>query len=48
MLPSNPDPKKIILIDKEVFKNYRPVSNLHFISMILERVVAVQLQTHLK
>ena len=33
--------------DKEVFKNYRPVSNLNFISKILERVVAAQLQTHL-
>ena len=32
---------------KEAFKNYRPVSNLNFISKILERVVAVQLQTHL-
>ena len=34
-------------LDKEVFKNYRPVSNLNFISKILERVIAVQLQTHL-
>ena len=34
-------------LDKEVFKNYMPVSNLNFISKILERVVAVQLQTHL-
>ena len=34
-------------LDKEVFKNYRPVSNLNFISKILERVVALQLQTHL-
>ena len=34
-------------LDKEVFKNYRPVSNLNFISKILERVVTVQLQTHL-
>ena len=34
-------------LDKEVFKNYRPVSNLNFISKILERVVSVQLQTHL-
>ena len=32
---------------KEIFKTYRPVSNLNFISKILERVVAVQLQTHL-
>ena len=34
-------------LDQEVFKNYRPVSNLNFISKILERVVAAQLQTHL-
>ena len=34
-------------LDEEVFKNYRPVSNLNFISKILERVAAVQLQTHL-
>ena len=34
-------------LDKEVFKNYRPVSNLNFISKILERVVAIQLQTNL-
>ena len=34
-------------LDKEIFKNYRPVSNLNFISKILERVAAVQLQTHL-
>ena len=34
-------------LDKEIFKHYRPVSNLNFISKILERVVAVQLHTHL-
>ena len=34
-------------LDKEIFKNYRPVSNLNFISKILERVVAVQIQTQL-
>ena len=34
-------------LDKEVFKNYRPVSNIDFISKTLVRVVAVQLQTHL-
>ena len=34
-------------LDKEIFKNYRPVSNLNFISKILERVMAVQLQTHI-
>ena len=44
--PCYPYPQKSSL-DKEGFKNYRPVSNLNFISRILERVVAVQLQTHL-
>ena len=34
-------------LDKDVFKNYRAVSNLHFITKIHERVVAVQLQSHL-
>ena len=34
-------------LEKEVFKTYRPVSNLNFISKILERVVAIQLQSHL-
>ena len=34
-------------LDKEVFKNYRPVSNLNFILKILEMVVAIQLLTHL-
>ena len=34
-------------LDKEVFKNYRPVSNLNVISKISERAVAAQLQTHL-
>ena len=38
---------KKLSLDKEVFKSYRPVSNLNFISKIPERVVAVQLQTHL-
>ena len=32
---------------KEVFQNYLPVSNLIFISKILERAVAAQLQIHL-
>ena len=43
LLPSS----KKSSLGKEIFKNYRPVSNLNFISKILERVVAVQLQTHL-
>lgn len=34
-------------LDKEVYKNYRPVSNLPFISKILEKVVANRLDEHL-
>ncbi|KAJ8040922.1 hypothetical protein HOLleu_15372 [Holothuria leucospilota] len=35
-------------LDKEVLKNYRPVSNLPFISKLVEKVVSVHLQRHLK
>jgi hypothetical protein len=34
-------------LDPEILKNYRPVSNLPFISKILERVVCQQLDSHL-
>ena len=34
-------------LDTNILKNYRPVSNLPFISKILERVVLIQCQTHL-
>ena len=34
-------------LDKNILKNYRPVSNLPFISKILERVVLNQCQIHL-
>ena len=34
--------------DKENLKNYRPISNLSFISKVTERVVAAQLQTYLE
>ena len=34
-------------LDKEVFKNYRTISNHNFILKILKRVLAVQLQTNL-
>ena len=34
-------------LDREVLKNYRPVSNLNFVSKILERVVSSQLLSHL-
>ena len=36
-----------IILRQKFFKNYRPVSNLNFLSKIFERVIAVQLQTHL-
>ena len=34
-------------LDKEVLNNYRPVSNLPFLSKILEKVVAKRLESHL-
>ena len=34
-------------LDRNVLKNYRPVSNLHFLSKILENVVLQQLSDHL-
>ena len=30
-----------------IFKNYRPVSNLRYISKLIERVIALQLNEHL-
>ena len=33
--------------NKDELKNYRPVSNLHFISKVIEKAVASQLETHL-
>ena len=43
----NPILKKAKL-DKNDFKNYRPVSNLSFVSKILEKVVATRLSEHLE
>ena len=34
-------------LDVEQFKNYRPVSNLHFVSKIIEKVVLVRLENHI-
>uniref|UniRef100_A0A6Q2XW77 Reverse transcriptase domain-containing protein n=1 Tax=Esox lucius TaxID=8010 RepID=A0A6Q2XW77_ESOLU len=34
-------------LDPEVFANYRPISNLPFLSKVLEKVVSVQLHNHL-
>ena len=33
--------------DKEDLKNYRPVSNLHFVSKLIEKAVSAQLESHL-
>ena len=35
-------------LTKNELKNYRPVSNLGFISKILQKVVANRLQAHIK
>ena len=35
-------------LDKNILKNYRPVSNLSFISKLIEKVVVKQLDDHLK
>ena len=34
-------------VDTDNFKNYRPVSNLLFVSKLIERVVQVRLQDHM-
>ena len=39
---------KKLIHDCEIFKNYRPVSNLSFVSKLIERIVCVQLVDHLK
>jgi protein-disulfide isomerase-like protein with CxxC motif len=38
---------KKLCLDKEEFKNYRPVSNLPFISKILQKVVSTRLEEHI-
>lgn len=35
-------------LDREVLKNYRPVSNLSFVSKVIEKVVASRLLDHMK
>ena len=39
---------KKITLDSEILKNYRPVSNLSFISKLIERIVCSQFIDHLK
>ena len=38
---------KKVCLDKEIFKNYRPISNLAFISKVIERVVAARIKDHM-
>ena len=39
---------KTSTLDPEIFKNYRPVSNLSFISNVIEKVIANQLLKHME
>ena len=43
-----PQPVKKAILDCEILKNFRPVSNLSFLSKLVERIVCVQLVDHLK
>ena len=36
------------VIDRDVLKNYRPVSNLLFLEKIIERVVSMRLNKHME
>ena len=35
-------------LDPEIWKNYRPVANLSFISKIIEKAIPIQIHDHLK
>ena len=39
---------KMTSLDKNIFKNYRPVSNLSFVSKLIEKVVVKQLSDHMR
>ena len=39
--------KKKQTLDPDLLKNYRPVSNLHFLSKIVEKVVIQRLEVHI-
>ena len=39
---------KKLSLDRDILKNYRPVSNLAFVSKVIEKAVALQLSQHLK
>jgi hypothetical protein len=34
-------------LDRDTYKNYRPVSNLSFVSKLLEKIVAIRIEQHL-
>ena len=36
------------ILDSEIFKNYRPVSNLEFVGKLIERVVGLRLDEHME
>ena len=38
---------KKALLDCEIFKHYRPISNLAFISKVVERIVAIRVREHM-
>ena len=40
-------PLKKILLDMDIFKNYRPVFNLAFVSKVSEKTVAMRLYRHM-
>ena len=35
-------------LNTEIFKNYRPVSNLSYVSKIIEKVIAARLLSHMQ
>ena len=35
-------------LDQEILKNYRPVSNLSFLSKVIEKVISVRILKHIK
>ena len=39
---------KKICLDPELFKKFRPVSNLAFLPKLIERIVALRLHDHMK
>ena len=34
-------------LDREMFKNYRPVSNLSFLSKVIEKVISIRILGHI-